>query len=108
MTRPEDGGHNSTDHVDACATRRTSIGEACTSPGDLQNMIPRSGEVRRRAGACRSAHGARVVYRPVERGLSCLKAKNTLGGRSLGPSTLALEAGSVAAVLAIVDRETCR
>ena len=35
--------------------RRTSTGDACTSPGDLQNMIPRSREVGRRTGARRSA-----------------------------------------------------
>lgn len=35
--------------------RRTSTGDACTSPGDLQNMIPLSREVGRRAGARRSA-----------------------------------------------------
>ena len=37
------------------AKRRTSTGDACTSPGDLQNMIPLSREVGRRAGARRSA-----------------------------------------------------
>ena len=41
------------------AKRRTSTGDACTSPGDLQNMIPRSREVGRRAGARRSARRAR-------------------------------------------------
>ena len=59
-TRPKRCGHRcEIARSSRSPKRRTSTGDACTSPGDLQNMIPRSREVGRRAGARRSARRAR-------------------------------------------------
>ena len=60
-TRPKRCGHRcEIARSSRSPKRRTSTGDACTSPGDLQNMIPRSREVGRRAGARRSARRAGV------------------------------------------------